>query len=153
MKYGQSDKKCHLKRGKSDKKCKFKKREVWFLCLSEVLRMLEVRCGSCALRWRLGLLCEPWVEIYNVLRGRWPPYRWICQPVARVLGQARVGGRPRNRAGWRCVESSRTWCRCAFPQMQTPHWPISPEFSRRGMLSCIACRLASILKGMANIVR
>ena len=43
-----------------------REREVWFLYLSEVLRMLGVRCGSCALRWRLGLLCAPWVEIYNV---------------------------------------------------------------------------------------
>ena len=88
----------------------------------------------------LSLVCELWVEIYNVFRGEWLPYRWICQPVARAIGRACAG---------RVVTHLAQAYIAAYESASSIRVPL--ESSWRGMSAYIACHLAGILKGTANI--
>lgn len=47
-------------------------------------RLHRLACG----KGHLSLVCELWVEVCNVFRGKRLPCRWICQPVARTIGRA-----------------------------------------------------------------
>ena len=65
------------------------------VCLG-ILAALTDQRNSRLYRWlvakgHLSLVCELRVEVCNVFRGKRLPCRWICQPVARTIGQACAG--------------------------------------------------------------
>ena len=116
-----------------------KERSGFCACLSS-LWALGVRRSSCALRWRLGLLCEPRVEISTFFEGDGRcAVRFVNLWLAR-LDRLVPGGVVR------CLAQAYIAAYESAPSIRVPL-----ESSWRGMPSCIACRLSGILKGMANI--